>query len=154
MVPILFVPVSYTLLLTMFHFHNINSCLNYFPPDHHLVYIPPSLLSLSLGCYPWFSCFPKSSLLLPTTLYTSSLIFCLQPSLLLRILAFNFSQYWQIYSFILLVNHSFSGFVVKFVLLCTNIVFTHSLSFIAIENKVRKRTKTINVKSLGKPVNW
>lgn len=80
-------------LLTMFHFHNINSSLNYFPPAHHLLYIPPSLLSLSLGSYPWLSCcLPKSSLLLPTSLYTSSLIFCLQPPLLLSILAFNFSQ--------------------------------------------------------------
>ena len=31
--------------------------------------------------------------------------------------------------------------IVNFVLLCTNIVFIHSLSFIAIENKVRKITK-------------
>ena len=28
--------------------------------------------------------------------------------------------------------------IVNFVLLCTNIVFIHSLSFIAIENKARK----------------
>lgn len=102
--------LTQSLLLTTFYFHKINSSLHYFLPAHQLNSIPPSLLSFSPGSYPWLSCcFPKSSLLPPTSLCTSSLIVSFQPPLLLSILALNFSQYWD-YSFIPLANHSFSCF--------------------------------------------